>query len=50
MDPEFLTIQLDDIEYWDDLKEEFVIQEGAECVYHGSGVFNYTIRRYRILG
>lgn len=38
MDPEFLTIQLDDIEYWDDLKEEFVIQEGAECT------FRYTLK------
>ena len=33
MDPEFLTIQLDDIEYWDDLKEEFVITECAQCTF-----------------
>ena len=38
MDPEFLTIQLDDIEYWDDLKEEFVNQEGVKCT------FRYTLK------
>lgn len=38
MDPEFLTIQLDDIEYWDDLKEEFVTQDGVKCT------FRYTLK------
>nr|DAR03381.1 MAG TPA: hypothetical protein [Caudoviricetes sp.] len=38
MGKEFLTIQLDDVDYWDDIKEEFVSYPGKEVT------FRYTLK------
>ena len=38
MGQEFLTIRLDDAEYWDEVKEEFISNPGKEVT------FRYTLK------